>query len=196
MKRGVMTMMVMTICVMVFGCEPLRFAPGEAMKTNAWVHYRTTQLAANEARNENASPELCGLTELSEKQSEAFVAYCGMPEELPATQTPEQILTDANHQLATAATEEAMQRPDPWQAADVLLQAGLAAVGVIGGVSGARIARALQKARDVNQAVREVIRGNEIFKRNNTDAVEAFKQAQQGQSTETKKIVAEIKAES
>lgn len=184
------------MCVATVGCDQLRFAPGEAMKANAWVHYRTTQLAADEAKSEGAGAQLCGLTDLSAKQSEAFVAYCGMPKELPATQTPEQILTDANRQRATAAIEEAMQRPDPWQAADVLLQAGLAAVGVIGGVSGARIARALQKARDANRAVREVIRGNEIFKRNNVDAVEAFKQAQQGQSTETKKIVAEIKAQS
>ncbi len=197
MKRERMTLtMAMTICAMVFGCDQLRFAPGEAMKANAWVHYRTAQLAADEAKNENAGAQLCGLTDLSAQQSEAFVAYCGMPRELPAAQTAEQVLTDANRQLACAAREEAWQRPDPWQTADTLLQAGLAVAGVIGGVSGARIARALQKARDTQRAIREVIRGNEIFKRNHEEAVEAFKQAQYGQSTETKKIVAEIKAES
>jgi hypothetical protein len=153
-------------------------------------------LAADEAKEQNASQELCGLTELSARQSAAFVGDYGMPTELPAVETPQQALSETNQRLATAAMDEASRRPDPWQAADVLLQAGLAAAGVFGGVSGARIARALQKARDVNRAAREIILGNEIFKRNNADAVEAFKQAQQGQSIETKKIVAEVKAES
>jgi hypothetical protein len=189
--------MVVMACITVFaGCDQLRFAPGEAMKANAWAHYRTTQLAADAAREQNASQELCGLTELSAQQSAAFVGDYGMPKELPAVETPQEALSEANQRLATAAMDEASQRPDPWQAADVLLQAGLTAAGVLGGVSGARIARALQKARDVNRAAREIILGNEVFKRNNRDSAEAFKQAQQGQSIETKKFVTEIKAES
>lgn len=195
MKRWMM-LIAMWMGIVCIGCDELRFAPGEAMKANAWAHYRTTQLAADAAKEQNASQELCGLTELSAQQSTAFVGDYGMPKELPAVETPQQALGDANQQLATAALDEAARRPDPWQAADVLLQAGLAAAGVIGGVSGARIARTLQKARDTSRAVQEIIKGNEIFKRNNTASAEAFKQSHQGQSTETKKIVAEIKAES
>ena len=187
---------VMMACVATAGCDQLRFAPGEAMKANAWAHYRTTQLAANAAREQSASQELCGLTELSARQSAAFVGDYGMPKEPPAVETPQQALSETNQRLATAATKEASQRPDPWQAVDVLLQAGLAVAGVLGGVSGARIARTVQKARDTNRAVQEIIKGNEVFKRNNSDAAAAFKQAQQGQSAQTRKIVAEVKAES
>ena len=124
------------MCIVCIGCDQLRFAPGEAMKANAWAHYRTTQLAADAAKEQNASGELCGLTELSARQSTAFVGDYGMPKELPAVETPQQALSDANQQLATAAMDEASQRPDPWQTADVLLQAALTAAGVIGGVSG------------------------------------------------------------
>lgn len=190
-----MTLTAMWMCIICIGCDQLRFAPGEAMKANAWAHYRTTQLAADAAKEQNVSRELCGLTELSARQSTAFVGDYGMPKELPAVETLQQALSDANQQLATAAMDQASQRPDPWQTADVLLQAALAAAGVIGGVSGARIARALQKARDANKAVREIIRGNEVFKRDNRASAEAFKQAQQGQSTETRMLVAGVKAE-
>jgi hypothetical protein len=194
--RTIGTIAGLWVCVAAAGCDQLRFAPGEAMKANAWAHYRTTQLAADEAKEQNASQELCGLTELSARQSAAFVGDYGMPKEPPAVETTQQALSESNQRLATAAMDEASQRPDPWQAADVLLQAGLAAAGVLGGVSGARIARTLQKARDTNRAVQEIIKGNEVFKRNNSDVAEAFKRAQQGQSAQTKKIVAEVKAES
>ena len=194
--RTIHMIFVLWMGIVGIGCGELRFAPGEAMKANAWAHYRTTELAAEAAKEQSASQELCGLTELSARQSAAFVGDYGMPKELPAVETTQQALSETNQRLATAAMDEASQRPDPWQAADVLLQAGLAVAGVLGGVSGARIARALQKARDTNRAVQEIIKGNEVFKRNNADAAEAFKQAQQGQSAQTRKIVAEVKAES
>jgi hypothetical protein len=194
MKRFGMKMMAgLMICFVLAGCGELRFAPGEAMKANAWAHFRTTQLAADAAQREGASEPLCGLTALSAKQSEAFVAYCGMPKELPAADTAEQALTETNQQLAKSAMEEASRRPDPWEAADGLLELGIAAASVLGGAAGLRIARAMQQAREKSKALREIIAGNELFKRNHYESAEAFKQAHQSQSAETRKLVAELK---
>ncbi len=196
MKRFGMMMevaVVLVVCAMTAGCGELRFAPGEAMKANAWAHFRTTQLAADAAKREEASEPLCGLTELSARQSEAFVAYCGMPKELPAVDSADEALTAANRQLATAAVQEANERPNPWDTADGLLELGIAAVGLFGGATAARIARTMQQAREKTKALKEIVAGNELFKRNNFESAEAFKQAHQSQSTETRKLVAELK---
>jgi hypothetical protein len=194
MKRfGKMTAGMM-ICFLLAGCGQLRFAPGEAMKANAWAHFRTTQLAADAAKREEAGEPLCGLTELSARQSEAFVAYCGMPKELPAVDSADEALTDANRQLAATALEEANERPDPWDTADGLLELGIAAAGLFGGATAARIARTMQQAREKARALKEIVAGNELFKRNNFESAEAFKQAHQSQSAETRKLVAELKS--
>ena len=109
-------------------------------------------------------------------------------------------LTAVRVLLVVSATQFAVpapfcRAPDPWAAAVVLLEAALAAAGVIGGAAGVRIAGALRKAQNAQRAVREIIRGNEVFKRNHSAAAEAFKRAQQGQSPTTRKLVTAIKAE-
>ncbi len=56
-----------------------------------------------------------------------------------------------------------------------------------------RIAAFLRQARTKSDALREIIYGNEAFKKLNKDSVAAFKSAHRDQSPQTKKIVTEVK---
>jgi hypothetical protein len=176
------------------GCGQIRFAPTEQQKENAWVHNRTAAIAAQTAQAEQSSAKLQELTKLSQTQSEMFVAYCGLPEELPKTGTAEEVLSEANKQLATTAIEQSKQRPDAWSVADSALELGIAVAGLFGGAGAVRLARFLQDAKAKSNALKEVVLGNEIFKKTNPASVQAFKDAQQNQSPVTKQIVAEAKS--
>jgi hypothetical protein len=175
-----------------FGCGQIRFAPSESQKQNAWVHNRTAAIAAQEAQSEQASAQLQGLTKLSETQSRAFVAYCGLPEELPAADTTSDVLSESNKQLAATAIEQSKQRPDAWDIADSTLELGIALAGLFGGVYATRIAKFLQEAKTKSNALKEIVLANEIFKKTNPDSADAFKDAQRNQSPLTKQIVTEV----
>lgn len=179
---------------MVCGCDSLRLAPTEQQKQNAWLHNRTAAAAAETARTEPASQELQALTKLSELQSQAFTAYCGLPNEYPSADTPQQILSQANGQLADTALAQSGERPDPWQVADSALDLGIGIAGLLGGVGGTRAIAFLRQARTKSQALQEIVQGNELFKQQNADQVAAFKAAQQDQSPETRQLVAAMKA--
>ena len=71
----------------------------------------------------------------------------------------------------------------------------IALAGVLGGVYGAKAAVALKTARQKNTALREVVRGNEIFKSGNPTFTDDFKLAQAGQSETTRQLVAQMKRE-
>ena len=175
------------------GCDSLRLAPSEQQKQNAWLHSRTTAVAAETARTEQSSQELQALTKLSELQSRAFTSYCGLPKEYPQAETTEQILTESNWQLASAALTESTERPDAWQVADSALEVGIGICALFGGVCGTRVVRFLQDARAKSQALREIIQGNELFKKENQSQVKSFKAAQQHQSPPTRQLVAAMK---
>jgi len=177
------------------GCEHLRFAPGEVQKANAYLHHRTAQMAADAARNEAASPELVQLAALSEVQSRAFMADYGLPKELPAADTVADVLAEPTRAVAAQALALSSERPDAWAVADGLLEAAIGVAGLLGGVYGIRAAQFLKRTRQTSQALREVIQGNELFKRAQTDAVPAFKEAHQNQSASTRQLVTELKAE-
>ena len=176
------------------GCGQIRFAPSEQQKQNAWVHNRTAAIAAQEAQAQQASANLQELTKLSETQSEAFVAYCGLPEQLPKAETLNDVLSESNKQLATTAIEQSKQRPDAWTVADSALELGIALAGLFGGVYATRIGKFLQNAKAKSNALKEIVLANEIFKKTNPDSAEAFKDAQRNQSPLTKQIVAEAKS--
>jgi hypothetical protein len=176
------------------GCGQMRFAPTEQQKQNAWVHNRTAAIAAQTAREEYASGKLKALTDLSTVQSRAFVAYCGLPEELPDAETAEDVLKESNVQLATMAIEQSGQRPDAWSVADSALELAIAIAGLFGGAYSIRIVQFLQQARAKSNALKEIILANEIFKKTNPESAQAFKDAQRNQSPMTKQIVAEIKS--
>ena len=102
------------------------------------------------------------------------MAYYGWPGELPEASKIDEILSQANEELTDAAREQAMQRPEPWDVADNLLEFGIALAGVVGGVYGAKALNVLQIAKQKSVALREVISGNELFKKQNAESVDQF----------------------
>jgi hypothetical protein len=182
------------VCLLLAGCGSLRFAPDEMQKQNAWLHNRTAIVTAETARAEDTSETLQALTQLNEVQSRAFSSYCGLPDEFPQAETTEDILAESNWQLAATALQASADRPGTWQVADSMLELGIGICAVLGGVGGARAVRTLKDARTKSQALREVIAGNELFKKQNTSQTAAFKQAQSNQSSQTRQLVAQMKA--
>ena len=69
--------------LLVCGCSSLRFAPTEAQKQNAWLHNRTTTVAAEVASAEDSSEKLQALARLSHLQSRDFTSYYGLPKKIP-----------------------------------------------------------------------------------------------------------------
>lgn len=192
MKKNVALSMVS--CLALIGCGSLRFAPGEAQKQNAWLHHRTAVVAAGQARRESASEKLQALTGLGELQSRAFISYCGLPKEFPQADTAEQILSQSSFQLAGAALSESAGRPDAWQVADSMFELGIGISALLGGVYGTRAVRFLKDARTKSKALKEVIEGNEILKKEGGAYAQALKQAQKNQSPQTRQLVAQLKS--
>jgi hypothetical protein len=180
---------------LICGCDSLRLAPSEEQKRNAWLHNRTASVAAETARAESASQDLQALTKLSEQQSQAFTSYCGLPNEYPPAETTQDILSQSSWQLASTALTQSSERPDPWQVADSAIEVGIGIFSLLGGVCGTRAVRFLRDARDKSRALKEIIQGNELFKEQNADQVEAFKAAQQNQSPETRQLVTVMKGQ-
>jgi hypothetical protein len=176
-KKMKKMLVVMVVVLVAGGCEGIRFGPSEEQKQNAWVHNRTAAIASQTAQSEQASEKLQELTKLSETQSEAFVAYCGLPEELPKANTAEDVLSESNKQLAAAAIAQSKQRPDAWDIADSTLELGIALAGLFGGAGAIRVMNFLQQAKAKSNALKEIVLANEIFKKTNPDAADAFKDA-------------------
>jgi len=179
--------------LLAMGCGQLRFAPGETQKQNAYLHHYTVQAGAARAHQENVSDTLQSLTTHAARQSDAIMAYYGLPNELPAVSDIEDLLSKDNEELTAQARSEAIQRPDIWQVTDGFLELGIALAGLLGGVYGNKAVAALNLARQKSVALKEIITNNELFKQNNPQSAAAFKQAQQLQSDATRSLVAEIK---
>jgi hypothetical protein len=189
-----------TFCLLTFallpaGCNSLRFAPSEEQKQNAWLHNRTTTIAADTARDEQASGQLQALAELSELQSQAFTSYFGLPKEFPQATCAEDVLAQSNQQLAQTALRQSGERPDAWQVADSALELGIGICALFGGVYGTRAVQFLKGARTKSKALQEIVAGNELFKKNNQSQVSAFKDAHQKQSPQTRQIVTQAKTQ-
>lgn len=177
----------------IAGCKGLRFAPSEQQRQNAWLHNRTTSMAAERARTEQTSAELQALTKLSEKQSRAFTSYCGLPKEYPQAETTAEVLAQSNWQLADTALAQSVERPDPWQVADSVLEVAIGVSALFGGVYGTRAVRFLRDARTKSQALKEIVEGNERFKKQNETQTQAFKAAHGSQTPQTRQLVAQLK---
>ena len=135
----------------------------------------------------------CGVFGIFNHPKSAIMAYYGLPQNPPPTQTGEEILSQENQAVTQQAGLEAAQRPDPWDVADNLLELGIALAGLLGGVFGSKALAALNLAKQKSDALREIITGNELFKKQNPQTVEAFKSSQQGQSSTTRTLVTELK---
>jgi hypothetical protein len=145
------------------------------------------------ARSEDASEKLQALTQLSELQSRAFSSYYGLPREYPRANTAEEILAESNWQLGRAALAEAADRPDAWRLADSMFELAIGISALLGGVYGTRVVRFLREARVKSKALKEIIEGNELFKKEHEPYADVFKQAHKSQSPQTRQIVAEMK---
>jgi hypothetical protein len=94
---------------------------------------------------------------------------------------------------------ESAERPDAWQLADSAFELAIGVCALLGGVYGTRAVKFLKDARAKSKALKEIIEGNELFKKqaaavpNDKQAVFAFKEAHKNQSTQTRQIVAETK---
>ncbi len=181
------------LMIILCGCDSLRFPVKESQKQNAWLHNRTAQLTADKVKDEGASEQLQQLSSLSEVQSRAFVYDYGLPEVFPPAGSADQILSQANRDITFGAISDSQLRPDVWDIADGAIELGIGLAGLFGGVFGVRIAAFLRQARTKSDALREIIYGNEAFKKLNKDSVTAFKSAHRDQSTQTKQIVTEVK---
>jgi hypothetical protein len=189
-----MLAVILGFCFLLVGCDSLRFAPTEAQKQNAWLHNRTAIVAAETAGAEAASEKLQALAGLSELQSRGFVSYFGLPKEYPQADTAEDILRRSNFELARTALVESADRPDAWRLADNVFELAIGISALLGGVYGTRAVRFLKEARAKSKALQEIIEGNELFKKTNSQYSSAFKQAHKSQSPQTRQIVAEVKA--
>jgi len=191
--RKIVVMMLLSICFLLTGCDSLRFAPTEKQKQNAWLHNKTTDAAAQIAKGENTSEKLQALAQLSQLQSRDFTSYYGLPKEFPPAETAEQILGESNFQLAHSAISNAADRPDAWQIADASLELAIGIAGLLGGAYGTKALRFLNLAKIKSIALREIIQGNELFKRQNQTFCESFKESHKHQSPQTRQIVTETK---
>lgn len=187
------TTIVALLCAVGGGCQKIRFAPEQAQKKNAWLHHRTTAIASQKAREENTSGELQSLAELSELQSRAFVSYYGLPEEFPEAQTVDDVLSTSNAKLTRTAIAESAKRPDPWKLVDGALEFAIGIAGLLGGVYGARTVGFLKNARAKSKALKEIVDGNELFKKDNQNQKQSFKLAHRNQSPQTRQIVTQMK---
>ena len=192
MKKVMLSITAM-LMIILCGCDGLRFSVKESQKQNAWLHNRTAQLTADKLKDEVTSEQLQQLSSLSETQSRAFVYDYGLPEVFPPAGSAEQILSQANSNTTFGAISDSQLRPDVWDIADGTIELGIGLAGLFGGVFGARITAFLRQAKTKSDALREIICGNEAFKKLNKDSVAAFKTAHRDQSPQTKQIVTEVK---
>lgn len=181
------------MCAMIgfSGCGMFRPAATEAQKANAWMHAQVCARAAESAAAEAVWPPLRELTALAAEQSEAFVFDYGLPRE-PVRADIETALREGGA-LAARAKEDAVREVVPWDAADGLLELGIAVAGLAGGVFGVRAAAFLRQAQDKTRALKEIVQGNELFKRLHPQTVTDFKQSHDQQSEATRLLVARLK---
>ena len=191
--KKVMLSITAILMIILCGCDGLRFSVKESQKQNAWLHNRTAQLTADKVKDEGASEQLQQLSSLSELQSRAFVYDYGLPKVFPSAGSADKILSQANRDITFGAISDSQLRPDVWDIADSAMELGIGLAGLFGGVFGVRIAVFLRQARTKSDALREIIYGNEAFKKLNKDSVAAFKSAHRDQSPQTKQIVTEVK---
>ena len=92
------------------------------------------------------------------------------------------------------ALTESAERPDAWQLADSAFELAIGVCALLGGVYGTRAVKFLKDARAKSKALKEIIEGNELFKKQNESYASTFKEAHKDQSPQTRQIVAQMKA--
>ncbi|HSV27224.1 MAG TPA: hypothetical protein VLH60_04960, partial [Sedimentisphaerales bacterium] len=134
------------------------------------------------------SPALYNLAALGARQAEVFVADYGMPRDLPLTATAE-----ADWQAVDEAMRDSRHGPDGWAVADGILELAAGLAGLLGGVCGAKVLRFVSEARVKSTALKEIVEGNELFKKRNPGVAPDFKEAHSSQSSQTRQLVTALK---
>lgn len=186
-------MLRVSIIVSVFGLFICGCAVDEVVRQNAYLHSKTADMAKTVASSEVISNELNGLISLNALQSRAFVADYGLPEKLPTVSTVDAILSESSFMVADAAFNMSRKKPDAWDIADGLINAGIGIAGLFGGVWGIKLASIFRTAQLKSNALQEVVLGNEVFKKTNSEMASAFKMAHSYQSQPTRQIVKDMK---
>ena len=177
----------------IFGLFVCGCGVDEVVRQNAYLHNKTAEMVKVVAGSEGVSGELDGLISLNASQSRAFVADYGLPEVLPAASTVDDLLSESSFVLADTAFDRSRKKPDAWDVADGFINAGIAIAGLFGGVWGIKLVSFLRSTQLKSNALREVVLGNEVFKKTNGEMATAFKTAHNYQSQPTRQIVKEMK---
>jgi len=171
------------------GCSSLRFAPSESQRQIAFNTYQNAAVIAEKGA-EPASPAAVQVLE----GAATALAYTGMPAEPEITDYP---------QVLEAAQADSTKRPDIADIAEPIdaglsLAAELAILFGAGGVgvAGKKLTDWIKLAREKNQALSEIIAGNELFKKSaDPTVVKAFYTAQSDkQSPATETLVTQLKS--
>jgi len=192
-NRLLITISIFLLLVLIAGCDNLRFAATEIQKQNAWLHSRVAGAASEMSQNENSSESLQKLTRLSALQSSTFLADYGLPSELPVADNIEDIISQPSWDIAAIAARDAQEKPSSWDLADAGLELAIAMASILGGVYGIKFTGFLKQARQKSIALREIVNGNEMLKRQNSTLSAEFRTAHINQSPQTKQIVAQLK---
>ena len=157
MKGILFTVFLVVIVFGICGCqEPLRLAPSEAQKQTAFL---TADIAR--AIEQNGTDPGSPASKKVVQGTRALSLYMGTPK-LPAD--PDEFET-----VVAASEQQAYERPDPWKVADHLLELGIGVAAVAGGGGGTIIANKLKKLRQKSKALEEIVKGNELLKKNGAD---------------------------
>lgn len=178
MKTILIAALMFAVLVVSAGCQDaIRFAPSQQQKKLAWLSNDLAK-SIDATGTDAGSPAIKKLVQ----GTTATALYYGPPKEPADPQDFEAI--------ATEATAQSMERPDPWEVADNLLLLAGGIATVMGGVGATKIAGGIVKLRAKAKALQEVVVGNELLKTNGGD----FGKAHMGQSVKTRTIVAGIRA--
>ena len=183
-SNAVLIALIILILPAVSGCQDsLRFAPTQAQKATAELTH-SLAVKANAEGIEPASPASQQLAQ----GTQAALSYIGRPAIPPNAEMFDTV--------AGQASQDALQRLDPWTVADNLFELGIGIAALLGGVYGVKTAQYLRTAREKARALKEVVQGNELFMTKTTIGhAQAFKEAQNTVQTPiTKKLVTELKA--
>ncbi len=191
--RKVLLIGLLVFVAFLTGCDSLRFGPSQSQKKNAYLHNRATQMAADTARVESSSSKLQALTGLCSVQSRAFCSDYGLPSEFPPAESAEDVLSQSSYSIAAGAISDSSLRPDGWDTAEAVIDLGIGIAAIFGGVYGTKAVRLLREAKTKSKALREVVAGNELFKRMNAESTSSFKDAHKAQSPATRQVVTQIK---
>jgi hypothetical protein len=188
MRHTFLLLLTSVFCLLTSGCS-LRLAPTEPQKQIALDTYQVAQ-SVNAAGAQPATPA----TQKLVSGAAASLAYTGLPASPTITDYPT---------ILQAAQTDAVKRPtidDIASAADGWLSLGIGVAGLFTGGVGLKVAAALKAAKAKAEALKEVVQGNEEFKRwleanGDLEAINSFRTAQTGvQSIATEQAVFAVRS--